>query len=259
MIRLAGLIAVMLLASVAGCARSNDHTGGTGSGLPAGRTFLSTAIIADGQPVAWQGRIDLRFSSTQVSGSGGCNQLSGLARLSGGKLLVSSLASTDMACREPRMAQDRWLADFLTAGPTWRLDGDTLTLSTGAKQLTMLDREVADPDKPLAGGRWLIDTLISGDTAGSVPVGVEPYLQFAADRTFTGSDGCNRIQGQYSYAGDQLLLSRITSTKMSCADPAATVARAVNAVLGGPITATIEASRLTMTGQNGAGLAAHAG
>ena len=39
------------------------------------------------------------------------------------------MGSTEMACEPPLMAQDQWLSNFLTSGPTYTLDGDTLTLT----------------------------------------------------------------------------------------------------------------------------------
>ena len=36
--------------------------------------------------------------------------------------------------------------DFLTSGPTYTLDGDTLTLTSGDLVITLVDREIAVPD-----------------------------------------------------------------------------------------------------------------
>lgn len=250
-------MAVILIASVFGCARFGDQAGGA-SDLPKGRTFLSTKIMADGQPVPWDGRISLSFTDKEINGNAGCNHLFGAARLDGDTLTVKSMGTTDMGCPGPRMAQDQWLVAFLTAGPTWALDGNTLTLTAGRQELTLLDREVADPDKPLAGVRWTIDTLVTGQAASSVPAVALPFLQFAEDQTFTGNDGCNTLRGKYTYNGDQLTVSEVASTKMRCGDPAGEVANTVNAVLAEPMTVSIEANRLSLTAPDGTGLGATA-
>ena len=44
--------------------------------------------------------------------------------------------------------------EFLTSGPTYTLDGDTLTLTSGDLVITLVDREIAVPDQPLTNITW---------------------------------------------------------------------------------------------------------
>ena len=77
-------------------------------------------------------------------------------------LVVPAMAQTQMACDPAAlMDQDTWLGSVLTSRPTLTLDDDTLTISAQGATVTLLDREVADPDLPLEGTVWTVDTLVT--------------------------------------------------------------------------------------------------
>ena len=160
--------------------------GPTGQGLE-GRTFLSTG--AQGRALVAGSTVRLAFQDGQVSASAGCNSMGGPYRIDGDRLVAGQLATTEMACDPALMEQDRWLADLL-GGATIALDGDTLDAHQGDHRLTLLDREVADPDRPLLGTRWVVDGLISGDAVSSVPAGVIAALTFSDGRVDVEA-GCN--------------------------------------------------------------------
>lgn len=74
-----------------------------------------------------------------VTGSGGCNQLSGGYRTSGADgIAIGPLASTKKACDDGTEALDTQLTTALEASTTWEIRGDSLTLrnAAGATQLT---------------------------------------------------------------------------------------------------------------------------
>ena len=128
----------------------------------AGRTFVSTAVegyqLVDGTEIA------LTFDGSNIGAAGGCNQMGSTWSLEGAVLVVPELAMTAMAC-EPAalMDQDTWLAAVLTSRPTVALDGDTLTLTAEGTLVTLVDRETADPDRPLEGTTWNLEGVVAGD------------------------------------------------------------------------------------------------
>ena len=71
---------------------------------------------------------------------------------------------------------------------------------------------------PLVGTTWTLTTIASGDAVSSVLNGTEVTAEFTADDTVSGSAGCNRYSGSYTWTGDQLSFSALASTKMACAD-----------------------------------------
>ncbi len=207
-----------------------------------GRTFLATGAI--GRVLVPGSRVRVSFQGGQISAGGGCNAMSGPYAVAGDRLLVRQLAMTEMACEPVLMDQDRWLADLFD-GATIALAGDTLTLAKDGVALTLVDREVADPDRPLVGTRWVVDGLASAGAVSSVPVGVVAALTFA-DGQVNVQAGCNRGGGAVTVTDATLTFGPIALTKMACEDGVMQVERAVTAVLSGEVRYTIEAGTLTL-------------
>lgn len=228
---------------------SGSPPDGTGARGLDGRTFLSTGI--EGFILVAGNRVRIAFQDGRVSASGGCNSMSGPYALDGGRLIVRGLATTEMACDPPLMAQDTWLADLLD-GATVALDGDVLTLAKGGVVLTLEDREVADPDRPLIGTRWVLDGLVSGDAVSSIPAGVTAALTFSDGRVDVEA-GCNQGGGPVEVTDASLAFGSIGLTKTACEPPAMAVEAAVIAVLSGGVAYAIEAGTLTLAA-GGAGL-----
>ncbi|OGO53394.1 MAG: hypothetical protein A2V84_05700 [Chloroflexi bacterium RBG_16_70_13] len=170
--------------------------------------------------------------------------MGGPYRIDGGRLVVDQLATTEMACDPALMEQDRWVADLLD-GATIALDGDTLTLTKGMTRLTFLDREVADPDRPLLGTRWVVDGLVARDAVSSVPAGVVAALTFA-DGWVEVEAGCNTGGGAIQVTESTIDFGPIGLTKMACEPPRMAVEQALTTVLSGSVRYTIEAAILTL-------------
>lgn len=226
--------------------------GGGGAPTPspqtlAGRTFLSTAV--EGRVLVPGTRIRLEFRADSVSISAGCNSMGGTWMIDGGRLRVSAMSSTEMACDPPLMEQDRWVAKLLTDGAGIALDGDTLILAGGGIQVTLLDREVADPDRPIEGTRWVLEGIVSGDAMSSVPLGVTAAFSIADGRIDVEA-GCNTGGGPVEVGEGRLSFGPIGLTKKLCAPGPMAVEQAMTAVLSGEIGFSIEADVLTLDAGN---------
>jgi heat shock protein HslJ len=248
--------ALLVLTGVVAMTACGSGSGAGGAGEVWGRTFLSTAVTEAGKarPLVADTQLRLTFENGQVRANAGCNHMSGPASVEGGRLSVSDLATTSMACDPPRMEQDSWLAAFLGGGPTWRLDGDDLVLHGGNTEIRLTDRRTADPDRPLHGTRWVVDSIIDSQAVSSVPAGAEAYLTFGEGNRVEGSTGCNSLHGSAVEQGDRITFSQLATTKMACADEKMRLESAVLAVLDGEVTARIDADRLTLTRPDGRGL-----
>lgn len=159
------------------------------------------------------------------------------------------MATTEMGCEEPLMAQDQWLAAFLP-GAQLRLDGDTLTLAKDGVTLTLTDRAVAEPDRPLLGTRWVVESLVSGGAVSSVPAGVTASLTFS-DGGVDVEAGCNRGGGSTQVSDTTITFGPIRITRMACPEPAMSVENAVLAALSGEVVYGIEADTLLLEGNGG--------
>jgi len=238
--------AVLLVACSGEVSPGASDPPGTGDG-PAtidGRTFLSTAIA--GRALVPGSQVRLSFEDGRIGANAGCNSMSGPYAVDGGRLDVGSLATTEMGCDEALMDQDTWLAWFLD-GALITLAGDELTLAKDGITLTLLDREVADPDRPLAGTRWVVDGLVSGDAVSSVPAGVVATLVFSEGRVAVEA-GCNTGGGTAEIGETTLTFGPIGLTKMACGPDAMAVEQAVTSVLAGTVDHAIEADSLTLSG-----------
>lgn len=263
-----GIAITLLLVGLAGCGRGTNTQAGAdspGDAEPWDRTFLSTSVTENGRPkrLVEGTRITLRFDGERrsIGASAGCNSMGGPVSFEDGRLVVDDLATTEMGCDPARHAQDEWVAGFLGSRPAYRLSGDTLTLETASARMMLEDRETADPDRPLRGTRWTVDTIIEGESASSVPAGAEAHLTIGdgdgdeRDR-FGGNTGCNGMGGNsvVDENASQITFSEVVTTKMACDDDRMRLERAVLATLAGPVAYRIDADRLHLDGPDGQGL-----
>lgn len=254
------MTAVVILLSAVGCGDDDARTGGDGE--LTGRTFLSESITEGGQDreLVEGTRISLDFTADgQVSANAGCNHLFGDVTVTSERLEVGLMGGTEMGCDPQRHAQDEWLMDFLESSPTWLLDADRLTLTAGDTEIVLLDREVADPDRPLEGTQWSVDTIISGEVASSMWAGTEGSAWFVVEgERFTASSGCRDFEGDVEVGEDTLRFGDVVQTDPMCAEEYREVDEAMQAIFGGEVEYSIEAGRLTFTQTGGeAGLGLH--
>jgi heat shock protein HslJ len=222
--------------------------GGASNGDPSAalldREFLLDS--SDGyEPVAGT-TVNVRFSEEGFGFSAGCNSHFGEYSLCDGKLCIVGLGSTDIGCDPERSGQDAWLADFFTSEPALELGGDQLTFTGEAATLVFLDREVANPDRPLTGRTWTVDTFIMGGAASNLPVPNPPTLVFGADGAFSAFTGCNDASGTYAVEGEEITFSALASTRIGCMGAATDAEQRMLMVLDGTVTYAIDAQRLTL-------------
>ncbi|GAA2759242.1 META domain-containing protein [Actinopolymorpha rutila] len=255
-------LALLALLALAGCGRSTSATTSTAD-EPTGHTYLSTGVTEAGTPhaLAPGTRIRLEFTDDgRILADAGCSSMGGEASLGNGRVrIVGGLSGTDIGCDAARYAQDDWLTDFLSAEPSWRVSGHRLVLTADRPRehtrLVLLDREVADPARPLLGTRWDVTTLVDGDIASASARPTGAYLVFSEDEDeMIGSTGCNGMGGRVTHTGTRLSFEPVLSELKGCRGEPARVEHHVLGVLDGEVTYHIEGDRLTLDGPDGKGL-----
>ncbi len=259
---------VAVVAAVALALTACGATGGTASVDPpsepavadsvataVGRTYVSTDVTVKGEPrrLVEGSRLRLTFDETNVGADAGCNSLSGAYWLDGERLVVSGLGGTEIGCEPALMRQDKWLAGLLTSGPMVALEGDRLTLTDGDTVVTMVDVESAEPDRPLRGTRWMLESYAGSqpdDTVSSVPQGVRSTLRLGGVRAWV-SPGCNDGSARYALGGSTLRLEDIAITRVGCLDERGDVEGAVLDVLRLDLTWQVHGDVLTLTNRAG--------
>lgn len=249
------LLALGLVAATAACSSQADAPP---EPTPMGHSYVSTEVA--GTPIPGGGPLELAFDDSRLSGTAGCNRATATVDLSGGTLKTGEIATTMMACLGDRANADEWMGNLLRGAPKWSLAGDTLTLVSGNQVVTMLDRTVANPDRPLVGTNWIVRSMVTAD-AISTSAALEqskPSLLLDANNTATGSTGCNRYTGPATVtetAGRTTIeFGPLATTRMACAPEIAEVETFVTGVLTGTVEASIDADELRLTKSDGSGL-----
>jgi heat shock protein HslJ len=216
-----------------------------------GRTFVGDDVRVDDKPypLVKGSQLRLTFEDGSLGASAGCNSMGGDASWDNGALVIvgEGLAMTEMACDEPLMQQDAWLAQILTSSPGLLQDDTTLTLTHEGTVIVLRDEEVVMPDASLTGTAWQLDSIIAGDSASSVPEGVESTIRFTESGEIQASPGCNSVTASYSVAEDTLTVRRMATTLMLCQGPEADVEDDVLGLLQGDVSFSIDGDSLTLT------------
>lgn len=245
----------------AGCGGDDAFDVGSGSGGLRGRTFLSESVSEDGSPRDLVGgtRIQLTFHEGRLMAYAGCNSLGGPVDVEGDRLFVGGLTTTEIGCAPELHDQDEWLAGILAAGPAFQIEGDRLVLRRGSAEITLIDREVAAPDRPLEGTTWELDGIVDGDAVSSVPAGASATLTFVDGMVGFQVEGCNQGSADVEIGPGEFQVGPLTTTLIGCREPAATVETAIRATLQGSVAYSVEATTLTLSNPNGRGLLLRAG
>jgi heat shock protein HslJ len=232
---------------------SGASTGSTTLGDLANATFLSTHVTKGGHDYALvRGtRISLQFWDSRLSAQAGCNILGGDAALHGGVIDVSGgLSMTEIGCAQRLMRQDDWLADLLGNGPVATLNDDRLTLTSGDTVVEFLNEETANPDRPLTGTEWTLESIGesgSDGTVSSIPSEVVSTLSFDDSGRVSVRPGCNSGGGRATIGDGTIDFGPIALTRMACDGAAMDVETAVMRVLDGSVDYGVDADQLTLT------------
>lgn len=251
---------------VSGCGDSEEvDTGGTDSPTRAAQAILNRQFVGDRvldgtepKPIVPGSQISISFDQDgNVSASAGCNQMGGEPDqdlLDDGRVVVASIMSTEMACDLELMEQETWLADLLTAGLDWSLDGDTLELSNESIEIVLVDQKVVQPDAELEETLWMLESLIDGESVSTSPGTVNASLRFLPDGKVEVSPGCNSGSGSWEMEADTITITDIGLTKMSCGGDADELeATMVGLLLSGGLEVELEGQSLTLTNEDGKG------
>jgi heat shock protein HslJ len=254
------LVALPLLLVLAGCGERSTQPAGDSAPDPLrGKTFLATAVTADGKAHTLVAGTEVSVEFTddgRLIARAGCNMMQGPVDTTDGKLVVhGGLAMTGMGCDQARHDQDSFVAEVLGASPSWQLKGDLLTITSGATTMELAPREVTN--RALVGTTWVLDTQIDGEVASSKPANA-PEVALVFEDSRVTADTCNKFGAEYTIEGDQIEFTPGAMTRMACAPEIMWAENVVVDVLNGKTTYEIAEDRLTITNPSGKGIQLHA-
>lgn len=263
-------VSVLALLTLAACGTESGSGSGKGSGE--GGDSVRSDVPVTG--VAW------RVDSVTVGGKKteapegarleidpkgratadfGCNHIGVDARVEGDRITLGKPVTTQMACDEDIERFEKAAIDAMGGELTAKLSGEKLTLTKeGGHTMELSEEKAAD----LVGTRWAVTTLLSGETATTVPADLPkeraPHLTFADDGTVRGNSGCNSFSGRATVKGSTITLGPVAGTRKMCPEAEMGTERAVLAALDGKVTYTIKGKALTLTAADGKGIGATA-
>ena len=270
--------AALATALVAGCGAADEPSGTTaapaatapdggsepGASAPDGAEPAPTAAALEDRSfaaVTFAGRrpvagsnAGISFADGRIAVTTGCNTLSGTYAIAAdGRLRAPDLVQTMMGCEPALTRQEDALRELLESGPRVALAGERLTL-TGADgtALVLTERAEAPGPRPIAGTRWVLETIAgpggADGSASSVPAGVEPpTLLIGEDGAVELFAGCNRGGGRATVRDDGFVVfGPIALTRMACDSAATAVEAAVTAILSGRVAAGFSEQKLVL-------------
>jgi heat shock protein HslJ len=222
-------------------------------GSPIGKTYLSVSVQEDGVEralVPWTRiRVQIRKDGVLIARAG-CNSLSGAIALDHGVLRFANGAiETQMGCGPEFEAQEDWVFEFLVHEPEWTVDGDTFTLTNGRTTFVMLDTRLAEPDPPLDGTLWIVDSFVRDKDL------FEHYPGLATltlnGTLATGSTGISAFTATVARADDTLTFTQLSITPTNPGGLAAALEQAFLEALRTPLTYTLESTHLHLRAATG--------
>ncbi|MFW3460971.1 META domain-containing protein [Streptomyces microflavus] len=266
--RMAVSVSVLALLTLAACGTESGSGSGSGDGSDTVQNDVPVTGVAwsvDSLTVGGKKTEAPEGSRLEIDPKGrakagfGCNHISADARVEGDRITFGKPVSTQMACDETTEKAEKAALAAMGGEVTAKLSGEKLTLTTeGGDTIALSEEKPAD----LVGTRWAVNTLLSGETATSVPADLPkervPHLTFGEDGTVHGNSGCNSFHGKAAVKGSTIDFGPPAGTRKMCPEAEMEVERAVLAALDGPATYTIKGSTLTVTSKDGKGIGATA-
>lgn len=214
--------AALLLAGCAGSSGTDGTPTPTTTSKPADVSGTWGDAAQESAPV-----LELSQNGT-LTGTDGCNRLTGSWKLDGDTIVFGELASTKMAC----MGVDTWLSAARTA----IVAGSTMTVrGEDGAEIGTLTRGDANPGATDAASEAFLGAWGSTDRG-------KPSLTISGDGRFTGNDGCNGLGGSWKAGTEgEIVFSDAMSTLMACPGVDAELGRLATAKLSGDTLAVFDA------------------
>ncbi|WP_030160141.1 META domain-containing protein [Streptomyces sp. NRRL S-244] len=258
----AALVALLTLAAATACS-DGGGTRGTLPGHGSAGTWFVQSLTVGGKTLTAPSVARVTFPAggpDQATGNYGCNGFTAEVTHDGASAItVKPGSTTAMACENTEF--ETAFAKLLTGRLTVDRQPDRLTLKTADGSTIAMSSEPPAPDAPLTTTTWTVTSLVSGQSAASLPAGAAGKAVFTigADLAASGSLGCNRFSAKATGDGAQLTFGPLTTTRMACEGPAGEVERKLTELFAAsPLTWRIKGGTLTLTAPDGTGLTATA-
>jgi len=132
------LLLTLFILSLAISACSDQATEEPAASLIGSWQLTSYGPVGSPVPAVEDTEAGLTFNGDgTVAGNSGCNGFGGNYTVEGDQVTFSEIVSTLMACEDPRMTQEEAVFKVLTDTATYKIDGNTLTLTNNDMVLVL--------------------------------------------------------------------------------------------------------------------------
>jgi heat shock protein HslJ len=163
----------------------------------------------------------LVFQSGRLSGSDGCNRVTGTYTLDGDGVTFGQAAATRMACADSTAVEQAFHAAMKSAS-RWRITGERLDLLDAAGTRVAVFEARAQTPSPGASGRllgtsWQLVRFQGGDDKTLTPDAKSRYtLEFRDGDQLLARIDCNRGGATWKAAGSSLEMGPLALTRAKC-------------------------------------------
>ena len=206
----------MVLARVGAIQTAQAKPGGP---KPLEGTYWKAVELA-GTPVSSQDpkrEAHLLFQAAgRVSGSDGCNRMTGSYELKGDAITFGQMAGTQMACLNTAEIE-RPFREALKGATRLMVVGDRLELADATGKRVAAFSAGAQPAPGLEGTSWQLVRFQSSDDSVLTPDDRAKYtIDFGAGGQLTARVDCNRGRGTWKSSGPQLQFGPLALTRAKC-------------------------------------------
>jgi heat shock protein HslJ len=211
----------LMMRRVGGAQTPPPASGGT---KPLEGTYWRASELA-GKPTPQQHpkrEAHLQFQAGRVSGSDGCNRMTGTYQLKGDQLTFGQMAATQMACLK-RSGTEGPIREALKNTSRFTIAGDRLVLfdAGGTRVAAFVAGSQASSGAPasgLAGTSWQLVKFEGSDDTTLTPDDRAKYtIEFGANGQVTARIDCNTGRGTWKSSGsNQLQFGPLALTRAKC-------------------------------------------
>ncbi len=197
---------------------------GSGGSRPLEGTYWKAIELA-GKPTPTQDpkrEAHLQFQGRRLSGSDGCNRLTGTYQLNGDRVAFGQMAGTQMACVNPGGTESPF-RDALKSATKLTVAGDRLELSDAAgTRLAVFaagsQTAAASSSTNLAETAWQLVKFQGSDDTTRTPDDRSKYtIEFGSGGRLTARVDCNRGRGTWKSSGsNQIEFGSLALSRAKC-------------------------------------------
>jgi heat shock protein HslJ len=220
-------------------------------GALTGKVWILTTLHGKAPVKGTELTLELTLSR-RASGSTGCNRFTGPYHATRSTIRIGRLATTQKACADPVMGQERSFLEALSRARSFAVTGRKLTLKAAdGRSLATFEAQT----QGLAGTSWEVLAYNNGKQAVvSVLAATKLTAAFGKGGTLTGFAGCNDYSASYKTTAPKITIGPVSSTRKHCETPAGVGEQETSylAALETAATYRIEGSQLKLRPADGA-------